>query len=91
MLGGILPFVSVSVEVYYIFTSFWNYKFYYVYGFGLLTAILLVMTVICISIVSTYFILNSEDYRWPWVSFLSSASLGSYIFGYSIYYYLFRT
>lgn len=91
ILGGVLPFVSISVEVYYIFTSFWNYKFYYVYGFGLLAAILLALTVICISIVSTYFILNSEDYRWPWVSFLSSASLGGYIFSYSIYYYFFRT
>jgi transmembrane 9 superfamily protein 3 len=33
LVGGLLPFASVSVEAYFIFTSFWNYKFYYVYGF----------------------------------------------------------
>lgn len=35
-LGGILPFGSIFIEMYFIFTSFWHYKFYYVYGFMLL-------------------------------------------------------
>lgn len=91
LVGGLLPFGSVSVETYFIFTSFWNYKFYYVYGFGFLAFVLLCLTMMCVSIVASYIILNSEDYRWMWVSFLSSASLGLYFFMYSIYYYLFRT
>ena len=36
MLGGILPFGSIFIEMYFIFTSFWAYKIYYVYGFMLL-------------------------------------------------------
>ena len=32
MFSGILPFGSIFIEMYFIFTSFWNYKFYYVYG-----------------------------------------------------------
>ena len=32
-LGGVLPFGSIFIEMYFVFTSFWNYKFYYVYGF----------------------------------------------------------
>ena len=30
---GVLPFGSIFIEMYFVFTSFWNYKFYYVYGF----------------------------------------------------------
>ena len=26
--GGVLPFGSIFIEIYFIFTSFWNYKFY---------------------------------------------------------------
>ena len=28
-LGGVLPFGSIFIEMYFVFTSFWNYKFYY--------------------------------------------------------------
>lgn len=91
LLGGILPFSSIYVEIYYIFTSFWNYKFYYVYGFTLMTFILLAISVACVAIVATYATLNSEDYRWHWISFLSASSVGLYLFLYSTYYYFFKT
>jgi len=77
--------------MYFVFTSFWHYKYYYVYGFMLLVYIILVVVSICVTIVSTYFLLNSEDYRWHWVSFLSSASTAGYVFVYSIYYFLAKT
>lgn len=89
--GGILPFSSIYVEVYYVFTSFWNYKFYYVYGFTLMTFVLFALSVGCVAIVATYSILNSEDHRWHWVSFGSSASVGLYLYVYAAYYYLFKT
>lgn len=61
---GVLPFCSVSMELYFVFTSFWDYKFYYVYGFGLLALVLLALSVVSSIIVATYIFLNSEDYRW---------------------------
>ncbi|KAG6504728.1 hypothetical protein ZIOFF_037075 [Zingiber officinale] len=36
LMGGLLPFGSIFIEMYFVFTSFWNYKVYYVYGFMLL-------------------------------------------------------
>lgn len=63
-LGGILPFGSIFIEIYFIFTSFWTYKIYYVYGFMLLVFIILLIVSACVSIVSTYFLLNAEDHRW---------------------------
>ena len=89
--GGILPFSSIYVEGYYVFTSFWNYKFYYVYGFSLMTFILFALSVGCVSIVATYSTLNSEDYRWHWISFFSSGSVGFYLFLYAIYYYFLKS
>ena len=63
LISGILPFGSIFIETYFIFTSFWNYKYYYVYGFMLLVYIILIIVTSCVSIVSTYFLLNSEDHR----------------------------
>jgi len=90
-LGGILPFGSIFIEMYFIFTSFWHYKYYYVYGFMLLVYIILIIVSVCVTIVSTYFLLNSEDYRWQWVSFLSSGSTAVYVFLYSVYYFFMKT
>ncbi|KAJ3057107.1 hypothetical protein HK097_000571 [Rhizophlyctis rosea] len=86
-LGGILPFGSIFIEMYFIFTSFWAYRLYYVYGFMLLVFIIMLIVTACVAIVATYFLLNSEDHRWHWVSFLASGSTAGYVFLYSIYYY----
>mmetsp|Transcript_8294 Transcript_8294/g.25783 ORF Transcript_8294/g.25783 Transcript_8294/m.25783 type:complete len:576 (-) Transcript_8294:74-1801(-) len=90
-LGGVLPFGSIFIEMYFVFTSFWNYKFYYVYGFMLLVFLILTVVTVCVTIVVTYFLLNNEDYRWPWTSFLSSASTALYVFAYSVFYFLIKT
>ncbi|KAI8091041.1 uncharacterized protein B0P05DRAFT_485514 [Gilbertella persicaria] len=91
MLGGILPFASIFIEIYFIFTSFWTYKIYYVYGFMLLVFVILLIVSACVSIVSTYFLLNSEDHRWHWVSFMTCASTAGYVYLYSIYYFMVKT
>jgi len=91
MVGGVLPFGSIFIEMYFIFTSFWAYKIYYVYGFMLLVFLILIIVTVCVTIVCTYFLLNAEDYRWQWTSFLSGGSTALYVYIYSYYYYLFKT
>ena len=86
MAGG-LTFLAIYTETYYVSQSFYNYKFYYLYSFGLAVYIMLLICSACVSVVSTYIFLNSEDYRWPWVSFTSSASCSVYMFGYAVYFY----
>jgi len=90
-LGGILPFGSIFIEMYFIFTSFWAYKIYYVYGFMLLVFLILLTVTVCVTIVCTYFLLNAEDYRWQWTSFLSAGSTAGYVYFYSFYYFFFKT
>lgn len=91
ILGGILPFGSIFIEMYFVFTAFWQYKYYYVFGFLFLVYVIMILVSICVTIVSTYFLLNSEDYRWQWTSFGTGFSTGGYVFLYAIYYFLART
>lgn len=91
LLGGILPFGSISIEMYFIFTSFWTFKIYYVYGFMLLVFFIAIAVTVCVTIVCTYILLNAEDYRWQWTSFLTGASTSLYVYLYSFYYFFFKT
>ncbi|KAK9810284.1 hypothetical protein WJX72_007991 [[Myrmecia] bisecta] len=91
LMGGLLPFGSIFIEMYFIFTSFWNYKVYYVYGFMLLVFIILLIVTVCVTIVGTYFLLNAENYHWQWTAFTSAASTALYVFIYSIHYFFMKT
>jgi len=90
-LGGVLPFGSIFIEMYFVFTSFWNYKFYYVYGFMFLVATMLCIVCACVAIVVTYFLLNAEDYHWQWPSFLSVSSTAFYVYLYAVYFFFTKT
>jgi transmembrane 9 superfamily protein 3 len=50
--------------MYFVFTSFWGFKVYYVFTFLALVFLMLTMVTACVVIVCTYFLLNGEDYRW---------------------------
>ncbi|KAL1533840.1 Transmembrane 9 superfamily member 1 [Salvia divinorum] len=91
LMGGLLPFGSIFIEMYFVFTSFWNYKVYYVYGFMLLVFVILIIVTVCVTIVGTYFLLNAENYHWQWTSFFSAASTALYVVVYSVYYYYVKT
>jgi transmembrane 9 superfamily protein 2/4 len=87
MMGGILPFGAVFIELFFILTSLWLNRYYYVFGFLLIVFLILVVTCAQITIVMIYFQLCSEDYDWWWRSYLTSGSSGLYLFLYSIFYF----
>lgn len=89
--AGLLSFGSIFIELYYILTSLWNYKFYHVYGFLLGVYGILCLVVCMTTIIVVYFCLNSENYLWQWTAFYSGASTALYVFLYSIYYFVFKT
>jgi len=89
--AGLLSFGSIFIELYYILTSLWNYKYYHVYGF-LLGVYAILMLVVCMtSVIVVYFCLNAENYLWQWTAFASGASTAGYVFIYGVYYYIFKT
>ena len=53
--------------------------------------VILIIIQVCVSIVGTYVLLNAENYKWRWTSFLSGCSIGLYIFIYCIYFYFYKT
>jgi len=55
LIGGILPYGSVFLEIVFIMGSLWMDYYYYVFGFLLLVFIILVITCAEIAIVLTYF------------------------------------
>jgi transmembrane 9 superfamily protein 2/4 len=87
LVGGVLPFGAVFVELFFILSSLWLNQYYYVFGFLLLVWVILIITCAEITIMLTYFQLCSEDYNWWWRSFLTSGSTGIYVYAYSIYYF----
>lgn len=91
ILGGVLPFGSIFLEIYFVFTSLWNYKIYYLYGVMLLVFIILIVVTICATISGTYLLLNAENHHWQWTSFLAGASIALYVYLYSVYYYHVKT
>jgi transmembrane 9 superfamily protein 3 len=90
-LAGLLSFGSIFIELYYVLTSLWNYKFYHVYGFLLGVYSILTIVVGMTSIIVVYFSLNAENYLWQWTAFWSGASTAAYVFLYGIYYFVFKT
>ena len=88
-MGGSLPFAAVFIELFFILTSIWQNKYYYV--FGCLFIVCIIMVVVCaeITIVLLYFQLCAEDYRWWWRSFLTAGSSGAYLFLYITFYFVY--
>ncbi|KAE8720059.1 Transmembrane 9 superfamily member 9 [Hibiscus syriacus] len=87
LIGGILPFGAVFIELFFILTSIWLNQFYYIFGFLFTVFIILIITCAEITIVLCYFQLCSEDYRWWWRSYLTVGSSALYLFLYSIFYF----
>eukprot|EP00177_Eucheuma_denticulatum_P002581 GFKZ01004638.1.p1 GENE.GFKZ01004638.1~~GFKZ01004638.1.p1 ORF type:complete len:632 (-),score=67.55 GFKZ01004638.1:945-2840(-) len=83
LFSGILPFGVVFMELVFILNSIWQNEIFYFFGF--LGAVFLILVVTCaeVSIVLTYLQLSKESYHWWWPAFVSTASSGLYVFGYS--------
>merc|ERR1719217_1397850 len=87
VVGGILPFGAVFIELYFIMSSVWLQRFYYVFGFLALVVLILVITCAEMAIVLCYFQLCNENYFWQWRAFLNTGSAGLFLFGYSFIYF----
>lgn len=78
---GFVCFISISVEIYYMFYSIMNNKTFYLYLFTSL--ILLILITSSTTFLMIYIYLQNEDYHWQWKSFLAPSLTGPFIFLYS--------
>ncbi|KAJ1725213.1 Transmembrane 9 super member 2, partial [Coemansia biformis] len=68
LMGGILTFGAIFIELYFIMNSIWFHKVYYVFGFLFMVFLILVVTTAEVTVLLTYFHLCAEDYKWHWRS-----------------------
>lgn len=90
IMGGILPFGCVFIQLFFILNSIWGHKLYYVFGFLFLVMVILIITVIESTILLCYFHLCSEEYRWWWRAFLTGGSSAGFLFIYAMMFYVKR-
>ncbi|KAJ3196541.1 hypothetical protein HK101_008550 [Irineochytrium annulatum] len=65
LIGGILPFGAIFIELYFIMNSIWFHRIYYVFGFLMLVFMILIVTCAEVSILLCYFHLCSEIDNFP--------------------------
>lgn len=88
VMGGILPFGCIFIQLFFILNSIWSHQMYYMFGFLFLVFIILIVTCSEATILLCYFHLCAEDYHWWWRSFLTSGFTAVYFFIYCIHYYV---
>jgi transmembrane 9 superfamily protein 2/4 len=87
IMGGILPFGCIFIQLFFILNSLWSHQIYYMFGFLLLVALILIITCSETTILLCYFHLAAEDYNWWWRSFMTSGFTAVYFFIYAAHYY----
>ncbi|KAI3664984.1 hypothetical protein L6452_43599 [Arctium lappa] len=87
--AGTLPFGTLFIELFFIMSSIWLGRVYYVFGFLFIVFMLLVTVCAEVSLVLIYMHLCVEDWQWWWKSFFASGSVSLYVFLYSINYLVF--
>lgn len=88
LLVGMLPFGAIFVELYFIMSSIWFSKIYYMFGFLFLCYGLMIITCAAVTILMVYFLLCAENYHWQWRSFLAAGTTAFYIFANAIIYWI---
>lgn len=88
IMGGVLPFGCIFIQLFFILNSLWSSQMYYMFGFLFLVFIILVITCSETTVLLCYFHLCAEDYHWWWRSFLTSGFTAFYLFVYCIHYFV---
>eukprot|EP01084_Bolivina_argentea_P076054 137806_1 len=76
---GFLQFMSIYVELHTIFNSVWGHQPYTLFGILFLTFCILLIVTSCLVILTTYFELNVENYKWWWPSLMRGGACGAFI------------
>ena len=90
IMGGILPFGCIFIQLFFILNSIWSHQFYYMFGFLTVVYLILLLTCSETTILLCYFHLCAEDYNWWWRSFLTSGFTAFYYFLYSVHYFVYK-
>lgn len=88
IMGGVLPFGCIFIQLFFILNSLWSSQVYYMFGFLFLVFVILVITCSETTILLCYFHLCAEDYHWWWRSFLTSGFTAFYLLIYCVHFFM---
>ncbi|XP_043463720.1 transmembrane 9 superfamily member 2 isoform X1 [Leptopilina heterotoma] len=88
VMGGVLPFGCIFIQLFFILNSLWSNQMYYMFGFLFLVFLILIITCSETTILLCYFHLCAEDYQWWWRSFLTSGFTAFYLLIYCVHYFM---
>lgn len=88
IMGGVLPFGCIFIQLFFILNSLWSSQVYYMFGFLFLVFLILVITCSETTILLCYFHLCAEDYHWWWRSFLTSGFTAFYLLIYCVHFFM---
>ncbi|KAL9228581.1 hypothetical protein vseg_004143 [Gypsophila vaccaria] len=87
LIGGLLPFSGVLVELHLFYASLWSYKLFTQLSVLFITFLILVCLTAVLSIGLTYIQLSEGDPRWWWRSVLRGGSTAIFMLAYCLYFY----
>ncbi|XP_043931448.1 transmembrane 9 superfamily member 2-like [Protopterus annectens] len=88
IMGGVLPFLCVSIQLSGFLTSIWFRQSYHSFSILFPVFIMLAITCSACTVILCYFHLCTEDYRWQWRSFLASGCTAVYFLINALYFFL---
>ena len=90
LLGGLVPFAVIFIELLFVFRNIWQDKsgYYYVFGFLSVVSFVNLVAVMEATVVATYIQLCAENYHWWWQSMLTGAGSAVWIFIYCVWFYM---
>ncbi|ORY93753.1 hypothetical protein BCR43DRAFT_495268 [Syncephalastrum racemosum] len=91
MLGGIIPFAVVFVDLHELLKSVWQGELYLSVFYATGACLLLSIATAAVTVVLVFFQLCNEDYHWWWMSFSIGASSSLYMFAYALVFYWIKT
>ncbi|XP_034342263.1 transmembrane 9 superfamily member 2-like [Arvicanthis niloticus] len=87
ILGSLLPFGCIFLQLSYILNHIWSPHMYYLFAFLLLLFLILMISCSEAAVLLCYFHLCAEDCSWWWRAFLTSSFTSVYIFIYALHYF----
>ena len=89
MFGAVI-FGTIYTEVRYIWESIWAQYIYGMFGFLLLSFLLMAIVIGLLAIVQIYMQLSYGNYEWWWRTFAVGASGGLYLAIFGVFYWAFH-
>ncbi|KAL9644590.1 hypothetical protein ABK040_015329 [Willaertia magna] len=91
IIAGFLPFVSIYIELHYLFLSLWGQYGHVPFPIVLMVFLILIAVTSCITIALIYLTLSQENHLWWWRSIKFGGASSFFVFGYAVYYFLAET